>query len=131
MGRPQFESPTDIKAQSLNEVTAKINTNVANQLDEDLVSEDLSAGDYTVKEQSISGAQELTIGMTENSANNASATIHWTDGNGNTLFKETPADLTDLNNAGEWANLIVKSTHVKVVFSGASTDLDATVNAHG
>ena len=131
MGRQQFTTPTDINAQTLSVVDTSLTAKTANQLDEDFVAEDLSTGDQTVNEQSISGAQEIAVSIRENSGNNASATIKWTDGNGNVLFTETPSALTDVSNGSDYANLIVKSTHVIVVFSGSSTDMDGTVNAHG
>jgi len=132
MGRPQFESPTDIKEQSLSEITAKIQTNVANQLDEDISSHDLiGSGDYATGKQNISGAQEVTIGAKSSEGNVFDVVVEWMDGNGNVLWSETVlSGVTD-----SYANVIVKSTHVNVKLTDASgavqNNVDGTINAHG
>lgn len=100
------------------------------QLSSQFVSQDVSTTDYTVAESNISGAEEVTVSLTESSANNASATIEWTDGNGNVVFTETPASLTDLNNSSNFENLIKKSDYVKLTVSGLSTNVSGSIDAH-
>lgn len=100
------------------------------QLSSQFVSQDVSTSDYTVAETDISGSKEVTVSLNEVSANNVSGTIEWTDGNGNTVFTETPASLTDLNNSSGFENLIKKSDYVKMTVSGLSTDVSGSIDAH-
>ena len=128
MGAPQFGRGIENKSFAEN-VEVDIKANDANQFDDDLQNGDISS--YDSGEQNISGAQELTVALLENSGSgDANLEIQWTDGSGNVIFTENPSDIQNLNGSGNWENIIVKSTHVKIVGSGTSSDSNVTVNAH-
>lgn len=129
MGRPQFQSPTDISEQTLQALNVQVNANTANQLDTDVQNIDVSSGAVIVPEQSISGAIELTAAFTQNGSGDLDISVEWTDGSGNVLFVENPSDLQGLTGS-DFENLIVKSTHVRIVGTGTSQDVSGTVNAH-
>ena len=128
MGAPQFGRGIENKSFAEN-VEVDIKANDANQFDDDLQNGDIST--YDSGEQNISGAQELTVALQENSGSgDANLEIQWTDGSGNVIFTENPSDIQNLNGSGNWENIIVKSTHVKIVGSGTSSNSNVTVNAH-
>lgn len=126
MGAPQFSSQVDNNFIP-NSLDTSITANEANQLDVDILNQDVSTG-YEVGETNISGANEIAVLASSGDGNSFSVTVEWTDGTGTVLYSESPSSLQSTTDGG--ANLIVKSTHVNVVFSGSSTDVDGTVNAH-
>lgn len=128
MGAPQFGRGIENKSFTEN-VEVDIKQNTSNQFDDDSLNTDVST--YDSGEQNISGAMEVTIGVTENSGSgDANLEVQWTDGSGNIVFTETPSDIQSLNGSSGYANVITKSTHIQIVGTGTSNDTDITVNAH-
>lgn len=128
MGAPQFGR--GIENQSFAEnVEVDVKQNDANQFDDDVTGTDISG--YDSGEQNISGAQEVTVAVSENSGtDDASLTLEWTDGTGTVVYTETPSSVQNLSGSQDYANVIVKSTHVQIKGSGTSNNSDVTANAH-
>lgn len=126
MGRPDFTGNQNISEQTLSQVDVGINANTANQLDIDVSGKDVNSSKYQSSENNISGAKEVTAGVTPTGG--IDVVFKWTDGNGTVLYKETFS-----TSSNESYNVITKSTHLIVEIqdtSGASNSVDATVNAH-
>lgn len=108
------------------------NDDQPNFYDEDIVGHDLDAdGDYTIPEQNVRGTGDIIVKVASADTATFTVTVEWTDGSGNVLYAQEPAEATDVTNANLKFN--VASDHVQLTItddSGGTNTINGTVNVH-
>lgn len=120
---------TDSAGTQINPAT---NDDQPNYFDDDINSVDLSGGDFTIAETDVRGTGDIIIKVESSDNETFTVTLEWTDGAGNVLYTQEPAEATDVTDSNLKFN--VASDHFQLTItdtsSAAQNIINGTVNVH-
>lgn len=115
------------------QVDPATNDDQPNWFDDDIVSYDLvGTGDYTIAETNVRGTGDVIIKVSSADAETFTVTLEWTDGSGNVLYSQSPAEAGDVTDANLKFNVGSDNFQLTITdTSGAGqNNINGTVNFH-